>query len=53
VAREERQTKKIRGNILRGGIRVDAMSRPSHKDDFLEKTKAAGEEKQMEKIGTR
>ncbi len=26
------------------------MLRPSHKDDFLEKTKAAREERQLEKI---
>ena len=26
------------------------MLRPSHKDDFLEKTKAAREERQLEKL---
>ncbi len=30
--------------------RGDAMLRPSHKDDFLERTKAAREERQLEKI---
>ncbi len=35
---------------MKGGNRADAMLRPSHKDDFLERTKAAREERQLEKI---
>ena len=39
------------GKLLADGEqRADAMLRPSHKDDFLERTKAAREERQMEKI---
>ncbi len=35
---------------MKGGNRADTMLRPSHKDDFLERTKAAREERQLEKI---
>ncbi len=35
---------------MKDGNRGDAMLRPSHKYDFLERTKAAREERHLEKI---
>jgi hypothetical protein len=35
---------------MKGRNRGDTMLHPSHKDDFLERTKAAREERELEKI---